>query len=459
MTDETPRLPRSTRRGFLALAACGAFAGCTDLVGDFRDGNDEEVTVDGAALREVVSADAPTAPATIPVDIERAHLDESESRARDSLSSVPAPLDSGDVPNGAIRAELTDTYEGATGALDAAADAESDLEAAAELRSARRDARAVAASWAAIEEGLTRDDVRGDADPVGDALDDFRRRWRYVGDDPVRAVVVHETIESLVERAAREWRGVTDPESRRGPERETRETPMAVGETAGALERARASLDDAAHFYDRFDASLDDSRRLGSALGTAGESLAATVERRLSDLPDGDRDDPSSFVDRELGDAPAGAALAELYSSVDTPYALEDARSMGQRASVVTGAHETLVRIRAFESLRERIEDGEFVTVESADDVRTLREDAVDAVETALDSSANPLLVEPVVTDAAWVISFVDGRLPDTRTDDEIRVGYIDHDLGGYVRAAELARATPPTSRTVASELRDSASE
>lgn len=454
MTDES-RLPRSTRRGFLALAGCTTVTGCTGLFDGLRGDGDDEVTVDGDALREAVSGEVPTAPDTIPVDIERAYLDESAARAREFLSSVPAPLGPDDLPNGAMRAELSDTYESATDALDAGANAESRFEAAESFREARRYARSVAASWAAIDEGLTRDEVREAAEPVRNALDDFRGRWRYVGDDPVRAVLVHATLESLVERAARQLRRVTNPARRRARERRTRESPITVGETAGALERARAALDDVRYLYDRYTASLDDRRRLGSAFEAAGESLTATVEERRSDLPDGDRHDPSSFVDRDVDDTPVGSALAELHSYVDSGYVLQNSRSLNQRASVVVAAHETLARVRAFESLRQRVADGEYVAVESVDDVRTLRENAVAAIETARESADRPHLDRRVVGDLSGSVSYADDRIADRASSDEVQLEWFYRELGRYVQAAELAPAAPPTSAEVAAELRD----
>lgn len=455
MTDG-PGRSRATRRGFLALAGCAAASGCNalpDALGEDDDG-DDPVTVDGDALREAVSGEVPTAPETVPVEIERAYLDETESRARDLLSSVPAPLGREDVPNGAMRAELSDDYEDATDALNAATDAETRFERMASLRSARQHARSVAAAWAAIDEGLTREAVREDAAPVRDALDDFRGRWRYVGEDPVRAVVVHATLESLVESAARRARRVADPSASRRPY-ETRETPISVGGVAADLERARAALDDAVHLYDRFTASLDDPRRLGSAFEAAGESLAETVEERRDDLPDGDRHEPSSLVDRDVGDTPVGSALGELYGYVDRAYRLEDARSSGRRASAVLAAHEVLVRVRAFESLRRRIEDGEDVSVESVDDVRRLREDAVEAVEAALESPDHPELTRRVVGDFAGTFDFVADRISDRAGREEVQIGWFERELGRYVAAAESAPATPPTSAEVVAELRE----
>jgi hypothetical protein len=54
-------------------------------------------------------------------------------------------------------------------------------------------------------------------------------------------------------------------------------------------------------------------------------------------------------------------------------------------------------------------------------------------------------------------VARADDRLADRATGDEVSVTWISRELGAYVRAAAVARATPPASAEVAEALRDAA--
>lgn len=441
--ERTSRPGRTTRRGFLALAGAAALAGCStpgDMLGS------DEPKIDGGAIRDALERDPPTVPETIPVDVEQKRLDETAERARNDLSSVPAPFDVSEIPNGRIRADLNRMHEDATAELGRAQSADSPAESMDRLRGARARAREVAAAWEAIDAGLTRDDVRETIPEVRDDFEAFRRRWRYVGDEPIRAVLAHAHVEDLVASAGRRL-GSAGERHRGDPE-----GPLSVGAFAGWVERARAALDDAEYVYDRYRSSLDAARGVGEGLKTAGESLVETVDERRSELPNGTPGDPSSFVERDVEGTPAGYALSDLYQSIDYAHRLEDERATGQRANVVLSAHETLVRVRAFESLRERVERGDHATVEDASDVRAIREAAIDAVEEAAAADAHPRLDRRILR-VARDFEYVDRELARYDEGDRVSPDSLVRDLGDYVLVETIARATPPTSATVADAI------
>ncbi|WP_132058731.1 hypothetical protein [Halorussus amylolyticus] len=436
----------ATRRGFLALAGSATLAGCGGFGSDFFE--DDPPEIDGDDLRDAISGDVPTVSERFPVRIEQSHLDATAARARDDLESVPAPFDADEIPNGAIRAELTSMHEQANEHLERAERAETGVESAAEIRGARESARAVAAGWKTIDSGLTSGDVREIASEVRNGVETFRGRWRYVGDDSIRAVVAHARIEELVASAVRQVQsGVRRSDNEP-------ENPVTIGEFAGQVEHARAALDDAGYLFDRYESSLDETRDVRNGLETAVKSLSGLLDDRREAVPHDHSGGASSLVDRDIEDTPVASALSDLLHPIDYAHGVEGERETGQYASAVRSVHETLVRIRAFESLRERAEDGDYVTVESAGDVRDLRNGAIQSVEAAVESGSNPNLGRHILADAAAGIEYADDRLERHDTDDDISVEWLTRELGQYVLVDSIARATPPTTAEVGDLIR-----
>lgn len=433
----------ASRRGFLALAGSATLAGC-GAVGSLWE--DEPPTIDGGELRDAVSGETPTVTEPVPVDIEQSYLDGTTARARDLLSSVPAPFDAEEIPNGAIRTELERMYENATEALDRASEADSPAESMGRLRRARERARAVETAWAAIDGDRSRADVREAIPPVREEMDAFRGRWRYVGDDPVRAVLAHAQVEEWVAYTGRRLRNAGERPRHR------RDNPVEVGEFAGSVESARAALDDAAYVYDRFASSLADSRSVGDGLRSAGESLTETLDERRAALPGDPHDDASALVDGDVEGTPAGFALSRL-RDVEYAHGLADERATGRRASVVVSAHDTLIRVRAFEILRERVANGDHVRVTSADDVRAIREAAIEAVEEAAAADDDARLNRRAVHSLAD-FEYTDDELERYADQDEVEVAWLDRELGRYVVKEAMALATPETSAEVGDVIR-----
>ncbi|NHN61257.1 MULTISPECIES: hypothetical protein [Halorussus] len=450
MTDRSARrAARSTRRGFLALAGAASLAGC-GLPDPQKVLHGEPPKVDRAALAEIPSTDPPSVPETVPVEIRRTYLDDGIARARDLLASVPAPFEEEEIPNGAIREDLARKHERARTAVESVDEAASPLGAMETVRDARGEARAVAAGWKAIDADLTRADVRESGRSLFDAADRFRSRWSYDGADPIRAVVVHAEIETHLDAAVNRAERVV------AGERSGRENPVAVGELAGDIELARASLDDAGHLYDRLTATADGSRSLRAGFIAAVETLGSLVGPRRGELPDGDPTEPSSFVSRDVDGTPAGEAIRRLATDLEHDDAVDRARTADEYASAVLAAHGILVRIRALNALLRRVEAGEHVIVESAADARGIRADAVAALEKGLRKDDYRHLNRRVIGNAAGHITYADRDLSRYDGDGTVSVTAVADELGEYVMAGALARATPPTSARVAGVVRRS---
>ena len=424
-----------TRRG--ALAALSALAGCgaTNPLGDDR------TELDGAAIRALVDDSVPAVPERLPVGVGAAHLAASEERARALLDAVPASLGPDDLPNGAIRERIRRKREYAVEGLDAAAEAPTPFERLDALAGARADARFAAGAWRAIDDGLTRDDLRDEAGTVRDDRAAFRDRWRYFGGDPAVAVRVHAEIEERVD-AGRADVALGEPRRYRVG------NPLGVGEIAEEIERAHVAVSDAAHCYDRLRASVDEPTDLRTRFLDARRTVREVFESERDDLPPVDAEEPWQVEGVDTEDTPAAEALEELYRPIDPRH--DDEWDDEWLARSLHWAHASLIGLRAFASLRARVADGETFAVESADDVAAVRREAIDAVRTA---AAEPtILGRTALTDAAARLGHADDRLTEVR--DDVSAVQIRNEVGRYLVVMARARAVSRASERVVEVLR-----
>lgn len=450
MTDVSPTA--RTRRETLALAgaALGALSGCAGVENPFTS-EPEPVTISGSALSSTFDDEVPAITKSLPVTVETSYVEAQLSHVRELLSSVPTAFDASNVPNGAIRSELSEARERATSALDEAESAESALPALAALRDARAHAREVAAGWAAVDENLTTTDVETEAESISAKIREFRERWRYVGRaaDPTGALLVHAHVEDRLGTAVRFLDGIGNSH---GPR--TGESPVAVGELAADVEHARASLSDARYLYDRFESSLERPTRFGQAFRTVDESLAAALDDRVAALH---TDEDATLTDEDAADQPIGQAVSDLRRDVRHRSAERD-RETGRRASVVLSLANDSRRARALAALEERVESGAYVTVTSADDVTTLRRRAIAATESVAETERRPRLSRRLGEYLPVTITYADKEVGEYVDEESVDVRWITRALSEYVAAAAMARATPAVAGDVASAL-DAASE
>lgn len=445
MTDGLgPRLGRRRLLSGAAASALGALAGCS---GQFFE--ESPPTIAGADLRAATNGDAPAVPETLPVGIEASFVETLRAGARSKLDSTPAPFDEAEIPNGVIRERLNSEYDSALRLLRDASGAPTPYERLGDAARARTSAHEVQAAWAGIDGELTVTDLRESISAVNRDIDAFASEHAYVGDDPVRAAIVHDQIERRI-GGARRWVSIPDREFDVATE-----TSLDLAEVATDIERARVDVTVGAYLFDRFRESLDAATDQRERLTDARETLKARIRDRDDSVPAEGVDDATSLVSRDIGTTAGVHALEDLAWEVRSR--VEQVQRAGDEtepASNVVSAASILTYIGAFGRLRDRIEGGDDIAVETAGDVADLRAAATAAVEAAGDVDRGQLLVDALRPRFAREIEQVDRRLDDDRS--EIRVASVSRGARGYVRITALCSVLPTVAETVVRVLRES---
>ncbi|MGQ4556488.1 hypothetical protein [Halobellus sp. GM3] len=433
------------RRELLGLSGALGFAslsGCLDQLP-----GSGPATIDGDAVAALADDEAPEVSETLPVDIGTAFVAEQREVAQAKLDSVPAPFAETQIPNGVIRERINGEYEAARGAIRESSEAGTAYERLGRATRARTGAHEVLTAWGAIEGNATIDDLRESRSDVSSDVDALASRWEYVGDDPVRAAVVHAEIEREI-RAARNWLSLRERELEYAAEQ-----PLDFADIAVDIERARTSVAVASYYFDRFRGNLTRAEHLRERFAAARDAFDERIRTRAESLPD-ETEDPTSLVDRDVGRTAGVIALDDVLR--DARWRTKDRgdeRDPPSLAGATPTAAETLVYLRAFEALRERIEDGDDVAVEEVEDVSELRADAVDAISAAREAGRNRLVVDAVLPRFARELRWIDDRL--SEYEGETRVDFVEREAAGYVVVAETCRAVPSVSADVAAILRD----
>lgn len=446
MTDGFgPRLGRRRLLSGAVASAFGALAGCSTQFFE-----ESPPTIAGADLRAATNGDAPAVPETVPVDIEASFVETLRAGARRKLDGTPAPFDGTEIPNGVIRERLNSEYDSALRLLRDASGAPTPYERLKHAARARASAHEVQAAWAGIDGELTVTDLRESTAAVNRDVDAVASKHAYVGDDPVRAAVVHGQIERRI-GGARRWLSIPDREFDVAAE-----TSLDLAEVATDIERARVDVTVGGYLFDRFRESLDAAADQRERLTDARETLKSQISDRGDSVPGDGVDDATSLVDRDIGTTAGVHALEEFVWEVESRLEqIRRADDEAEPASNVVSAALILTYIEAFGRLRDRIEGGDDIAVETAEDVANLRAAAITAVEAAGDVDRGQVLVDTLRPRFAREIEQVDRRLDDGRS--EIRVASISRDAGGYVRITALCSALPAIAETVARVLRESA--
>ena len=445
---ERSRLTRREALSVSGVAAVAGLAGCGGRLCERLPGGGP-ATIDAAALAEATRGEIPTIPETLPVDIEQSFVDDQRDAARAKLDATPAPFDEETIPNGVIRERLNDSYDHALQSIRDASGAPTAYERLNHATRARTAAHEVVAAWDAIESDLTADDLRASIPAVRDDVDALEARWSPVGDDPARAAVVHREIERGL-RGARRWLSIPD-----GQLRAAAGQSLELADIAVDIERARTDTVVGSYLFDRLRGSLDEPMDLTDRLGAARGELRSRIDRRAEPLPPDRVEDPTSLVDRDVGTTTGVRALAELASDARrriTDVAADDGDP--RLASDVLSATSTLVHLRAFASLHDRIEGGDDVAVASADDVEALRSETIEAIGAAQDVDRGELLTDALLPGFAGNIGWIDGQFD--RGSGSVRVDSVAFDAMRYVTVASLCRALPETAAEATGVLRSS---
>ncbi|ELZ28245.1 hypothetical protein C475_05550 [Halosimplex carlsbadense 2-9-1] len=437
-----------TRRRLLAVAGAAALGGCGGLG---TSGEGEPTPLDATAVATAVSGSLPAVTEPFPVLVAPSHFAGARRAVRSTLGVLPEPIPSTGPPDEGTRTMVERSVEYTRESLSTAGNAETARERLDDLRDARFSAERAAATWAFATDELSREAVRSRALTLERQVAEFREDRALVGDpaDPVRALLANAIVESLAEQAGDDatpqWddyeRASSDAPTAADAEAEQLPDARAVGERAGTIAEGRARLADARHVDEQFSESLTDASSMGSTFADASESLTATLESDIADLPDPDVNTASELVGPEVGDIGRSveSALRQLHG--DAHY-LADRDATADPASAVLGRYEGIAMAGAFLSLRERVVEGDELDVDGAADLRERRDEAVTAVGDALETSADERLARELLAYPVAQIASTDASLREWDQPTLQHAAVTDR-ARYYVEFAALARATP----------------
>lgn len=410
----------------VSLAGCGSIPNTEQKArGSVSSVRLPDVTQDGEPAQVIVDG--------LPLRIETRYLKAGAERTVELLDRLPIPLSATDIPNGYIRHELTEAAADAASAVESARGAKSRLSALESLRQARSEAGYAATGWAVADEGRELDAVRTAWQEVRTDADRFWAEHEYVGEDPVRAVLVHAQIERRLDRV-RNRSG--HPRSEGGPN-----SLLAIAAWGERTEWARADVDDTRYFDRRLRDSLpDESEDLEEMLRAVAQDIFGELRKRRASLPT-DSTGQDREMDWRLRDGLLSEAKRQPLRVSETP----------GPASAVIDAIDGLTVLKAYDRLGDRIESEEQFRVETIEDVREARSTAVAALETALDDSPRPELARPVLADVARTVVAADHEIGHYSGD--VQFDQLDSTVRRYTIATVKARSVPKSTQRVLEAL------
>lgn len=440
-----------SRRAFLAGTASGlaALAGCSELpVGGGESAGGVEY--DGEALRALVDSGDFDAPSTYPGPVPDRLAESHYGRATDLLDGVPSEPS---FPNEVVASRLADERASVAEALSDPPGGETTLDSLSGWRYDRGNAAEVGGAYEAATGDASASGLRARRTAVRGDLAAFHEDWTYRAESPVAALAVHRELESLAATCRRyltpDQPFPDDPQA----------APFAAGELAGDVERARATLADAAGLRDAYVTGGMDGH--WSTLGTAATRLGRAVHPTRRPVepyvePDASVEDFQLDVDG----TPAERLFVETRRVVLRGQDLAaEATERGDHASAVAAHARTLTGLVAMAPVVDAIRDGEYDLPDSADAVADHREAAVAALEDALD--VDPGLLAAVVAEPALrALDEGDRALADRREYEQAEETPDRSDVvravGHYGLAEHVAGAVPAVVERAAAELRSS---
>jgi hypothetical protein len=418
------------RRALLAAVGVSALSGCSTL--DRLAGDDVE-TIQSFDLRQIDPGEnpEPPVPESIPVEIAPEHLQRSRDRVTTLLSEIPIPLGPSEIPNGYVREQLADAAADATTRLDDARTAETAFVALEALHRARERARFAAAGWAVADDGLGGQTLRERHRAAVTDARAIRGDYEYVGENLVRAVAVHSRIETRLA-----WAATSEIRADRA-----RNHLLELAEWGQTTEAARTHLADARHLSEQFTRSLSgDAGTVEDTLTEAAEQLFETVRSRAEDRPPEPTAENWGVSERVIDDL-------RRRTSPD----VNSVQRAAGPASAVVDALGRLTRTRALDWATQRIDAGEIGPVESAQQVKSVRQDALDAISDARTESPARPLARRVLHDAGRRVLAGDRRIAELRG--EVSARQLRDAIADYVVGTALARNVPESCRTVVAAL------
>jgi len=429
----------STRRGFLALAAAGATAGCLGRSNGFWD---DPPAFDRSGLESVTDRPVPDRPAVIPVTLTESQRGDLRERVESRLATVPEPLTAERLPNGTIRETIVDHRAEARSALKGMRSASGTVRTVEAAAHAAAHAGRAAAIWAAVLVDRSPADVVLTNTQAEDRVRRAEEALPGRAADTQSAVVVYGALESGLSEASHDMLagGTT--------------SPLRVGRYAATNERAWAWTTAAGFVRDRYESSLTDPEPVDDALEEAVATLVEPTRERLVEFRPSESDeklyrrpDRDALVERDVRQGEPGMAL--LGEKLDEVYPDYDLRTVvwsDQRSYPAYRLREThwvYAALDALETVIARIDDGADLFPPDAATIESTRQEAIEAVETLVGSD-QPL------------DRFVGSQLAETLTEADDALAGADDDIqtvssahSEYVWTRLVAEAVPAATETI----------
>lgn len=387
----------TTRRNVLAglgTAAVASVSGCSLL-----EESDTPTQFSTADFETILAVSAPEVQRPVPIHPDTGVIDAGLNRCSELLSTVPASISIDQIPNGAVREEVERIRDNAIEAQDAVESEPDRFYALLSLRDARATAREAAVAFEAVRENLVRDveDARREArTAVGTRL----AQVAYAGDDRGRTLLVAYRIEQcLFDARRRVNRGFRTPDP----------SVLDIGNLAGDVEYAAATLGTVDTFAERHIATVDDPTDFTAPASAALESTVRSLSH--ADLPSPETSDEELFGE-ELERRELQFLLREALRGVDRWRGnLSTELTANRLASGLNHAIRLERNARALKAVIQRIDNGDVPELESIEPIRNEREAAIEAAEAVPIAATEPSLAGDVVARSLQQIEWTDREL------------------------------------------------
>ena len=379
-----------TRRGALAVAGTtfAALAGCSAL----STGSE----YDQRQLREIGERPVPDSSYSYPFTVPTSMIDFHRERTVALLEQVPESVS---LPNAATASEiendrtaLSDHVETATGE-DGGQDDGSESENVEnddgqappyrrlfEWRQNRVEAASLLGRYRAATGEINRAALRQRRVAIRSARSDFVAAHEYRGSDPERAVYRHQSLEGVLRNVGRELEPYPP-----FPDEPT-DDPDTVGSLVEKVVRAKALLTDVRRFREQLPAEGTSYRPAMMATATWLRRRTRLTETKLERYLENGSDAFERDISGTTADVWFGVARdsARDHSNSDLVGAIGE--SSYATAVIEAGLRRTA--LSTLETVVDGIESGRFDETPSADELGSLRETAVEAVQSILDGDS-----------------------------------------------------------------------
>lgn len=398
-------LERRTLLGAIGTGVLGATAGCLDL--EFLESDESHRRFDADELEPILAMDAPDVVRPAPVQPSEDAVADAVDRLEELIDAVPDRLTADDVPNGAVRDDIGRTRAIARNRREALEKSPDRFRTLRRCIHARWYAGEAASALEAAAGERSREDVESERDEIRTRLERRRRAVDHVGDRVQRTMLLEYRLE----------RELTDAETwLENRPRDDVTGVLAVGEIGGAIERARAAVSFGEELEHRHETRLEDRRSFADRFETALERSLESID--AADVPD-ESTDPADLIEADVSDTFAErVALEGAIPFANAAERTTEAASNGETATALRNACAFERNRRAFETIRERIEDGAHRSIESVDDVRTVRESALESAADVPFEPDDPSLGGDFLAYEYERLGRIDARIQKTIDDD-----------------------------------------